>query len=550
MALDAWWVATYRHGFPLDVDEAGYMSIALDNYFALDAGGIHGWWHSIELQAPQAPLVPAVTSLILVFSQGIMQGFATLALFLVVLMLATYGIAERLAGPRLGALTAIVVGTLPGVFYNLREFIFALPVAALLACAVYALMRSESMQRSRWALACGVAIGLMLLSRTMSVAFVPGIGAAALLTIALRPREDWAIGILNLGVAAISAFAVAATWYWRNLDPVVEYLTEFGYGSHASEFGEHHSILSWDWWHAVATRITAFDLLVPMAALILVGLIALGVEVARRIATSDDRRTVVLGLLHSEVLAVGLVFAAGYFALSSSENVGSGFTLPITVLLAPISVVALRVHPRAVLPALALVALVTAVNVISTSTISGSLTRQRTVDVPGFGALPWVNGVPKAVAAIREQVPGPEWRFDDTDRAYNEVNYDLDRYIVDDLGTLPTVPVTIYGTRSRVLNTNSLTLETLQRYRGRVIPLAQVQPTPENAASEYVAQLEDPANGPPGVLVTTSPTTGDFEPIIEQRPMEEAARQAGFRLVRTFTVPFSTRVLVWQKQEP
>ncbi len=549
VALDAWWLATYRHGYPFDVDEAGYMSISLDNYIGLDTGGLSGWWHSIQVQAPQAPLVPAVTSLILVFSQGVMQGFGTLALCLIVLALASYGIAERLAGPRLGALAAVVVATLPGVFANLREFIFALPVAAFLACSVYALLRSEGMQRSRWALACGVAIGLMLLSRTMSAAFVPGIGAAALLATLMRPRQEWAIGFLNLGIAAASAFAVAATWYWRNLDSVIEYLTEFGYGSHASEFGEHHSILSWDWWHAVAERITAIDLLVPMATLTFVGLVVLAIEAVRRVGASDDRRAAILTLLRSEVLTVGLVFAAGYLALSSSENTGSGFTLPITVLLPPIAVVALRLHRSAFLPALALIALVTAVNVVSTSTISGTLTRQRTVEVPGFGALPWVDGVPKAVAAIREQVPGPEWKFDEADRAYNGVNYELDRYIVDDLGDFPTVPVTIYASRNRVINTNTLTLETLQRYRGRVIPLAQVEPDPADSPSAYRAQLEDPVNGPPGIIVSSRPAKGDFEPTIDQSAIEKAARQVGFRLMRTFNLPFSTRVFVWKKPE-
>ena len=550
VGLDAWWIATYRHGFPFDVDEAGYLSIALDNYFALHGGGLHAWWDSIQAQAPQAPLVPALTSIILYFNAGLMQGFATLAGFLIVLAFATYGIAERVAGPRLGALAAIVVATLPGVFDNLREFIFSLPVAALLACAVYALLRSDGMQRSRWAFACGVAIGLMLLSRTMSVAFVPGVGAAAVLAILLRPRRDWAIGFLNLGIAAIAAFAVAATWYWRNIDPVMEYLTDFGYGTKAGEFGEHHSVISWEWWHAVATRITAFDLLVPIAVICFASLVVLAVEAVRRVATSGDRRATVEGLLRRDITSVCVVFACGYLVLSTSENVGSGFTLPIAVLLPPIAVVALRLHQRVVIPALSVVALVTALNVVSSSTISESLSKQRTVHVPGFGFLPWVNGIPKAVAAVREQVPGPEWKFDDSDREYVRVNYEIDRYIVDELGDIPTVPFTAYGTRSRVLNTNSLTLETLQRYTGRVIPLAQVQPVPGNDPAEYAEQLEDPVNGPPGVLVTTAPTAGDFEPRIEQGAIEKGAKLAGFRLVHTIHAPFGVRALIWEREAP
>ena len=280
----------------------------------------------------------------------------------------------------------------------------------------------------------------MLLSRTMAVAFVPGVVAAAVLAILPPAPRRLGDGFLNLGLAAVAAFAVAATWYWRNLDPVMEYLTDFGYGTKAGEYGEHHSVLSWEWWHAVATRITAFDLLVPIAVICFASLIVLAVEVVRRVAASDDRRATVEGLLRRDITSVCIVFAVGYLGLSSSENVGSGFTLPLAVLLPPIAVVALRLHQRVIVPALGVVALVTAVNVVSSSTISESLSKQRTVHVPGFGYLPWVNGIPKAVAAVREQVPGPEWKFDDTDREFVTVNYEIDRYIVDQLGASPDRP--------------------------------------------------------------------------------------------------------------
>src|SRR4029078_2312054 len=104
--IDAWWIAPYRHGLPRDIDEAGYMWIATNDHMSLELGGLHAWWDTVQMQAPQAPLTTALPSLILVFSQGTLQGFATLAGFLVVLAMASYGIAERLAGPRLGALAA------------------------------------------------------------------------------------------------------------------------------------------------------------------------------------------------------------------------------------------------------------------------------------------------------------------------------------------------------------------------------------------------------------------------------------------------------------
>ena len=92
---------------------------------------------------------------------------------MVLLTFATYGIGERLAGPRLGALAALVVATSHGTFIFAREYIFALPTAALLACAMYALLRSERLEIRRWAIACGAALGLMVLARTMACGLRP-----------------------------------------------------------------------------------------------------------------------------------------------------------------------------------------------------------------------------------------------------------------------------------------------------------------------------------------------------------------------------------------
>ena len=38
-ALNIWWVWTYRDGYPMDVDEAGYTTFGLINYLGLDTAG-------------------------------------------------------------------------------------------------------------------------------------------------------------------------------------------------------------------------------------------------------------------------------------------------------------------------------------------------------------------------------------------------------------------------------------------------------------------------------------------------------------------------------
>ncbi|MCW2987507.1 MAG: hypothetical protein JWM24_445, partial [Solirubrobacterales bacterium] len=64
VAFDAWWIATYRHGYPLNIDEAAYTTIGLSDYLGLRGGGLHGWWEAFQNQTPNAPLVPALASLL------------------------------------------------------------------------------------------------------------------------------------------------------------------------------------------------------------------------------------------------------------------------------------------------------------------------------------------------------------------------------------------------------------------------------------------------------------------------------------------------------
>ncbi len=544
VALDAWWIATYRHGYPLDIDEAGYTAGALSDYFSLEAHGFHGWWDTIQATPAQAPLVPALASLVMVVNQGILQGFVVLAGFLVVLTMAVYGIADRLAGPRLGALAAIVAATSQGVFMFAHQFVFALPAAALLSCAVYSLLRSEGMQRTCWALACGAAIGLMLLARTMTVVFVPGLAAAALVALALRPRRQWLPGALNTAAASVAAFAVAATWYWRNLGSVVDYLTNYGYGEESGNFGTAHSVASWAWWHAVASRIADSDLLVPLGAVVLAGLVAVALAAVSRIWDASDRRGEALLVLRSDAASVAIVFAAGYLALSTSRNGGVGFTLPITVLLVPLAVIALRLHRRAAVPVISLLAVIALANGLANSNVSEGLSRQRTTEVPGLGSIHWIDGVTTGLEDIRTQSPGPETRFAERDRLWPKANDALTRYIVERLGG----PFTALGSRNRIINTNSVNLALLEDYHEIRIPQMQLFPREGNDAAEYRAALNDPTVGLPGAVVTIRPNTGDYEPRVNEAAVEAAARSSGFHLVHTIPLPNGTQARIWARR--
>jgi 4-amino-4-deoxy-L-arabinose transferase-like glycosyltransferase len=552
VAMDVWWVATYRHDQPLTIDEAGYIAFALMDHFALQGGGLHALWDTVNSQAPYAPLVPAVTSLAYVFKAGVLEAFGVLIGFLVLLTFASYGIGERLAGPRLGALAALVVATLPGAFLFVREYVFALPAAALLSCAVYALLRSDGLRLRRWAIACGAALGLMLLARTMTIAFVPALFVAGIVGILVRgkyaanPAGQLRRRFLNLGLVAVAGFAVAAPWYIRNLQTVFDYLTSFGYGAQSAYYGPNHSLLSWARWHDVANRMTLTDLLVPLAVLILLALLVVAATAIRRIIRAEDRRGAAIELLGSDAFSVAIVVACSYVALTSSRNGGEGFTIPIAVLLPPLSVIALR-HLRAavVVPSLAILALVVGLNVASNTDLSESLAKRRFVSVPAFGSLPWINGTPQVVRAIREQDPGPSTRFVDRDRGWQEANSRLASYVLHLSEEGAQMPVA-FASRNRALNTSTLLLAGMLDHRTGIW-LAQLIAEPNDTVATYYRELSSPEFGTPGILVTMSENADDIAPLVTQSYAETAARHLGFHRVRTMTLPDGRLLRVWIK---
>lgn len=543
--VNLWWVWRFRDGYPFNIDEAGYTTFGLVDYLGLREGGLHGWWDAIQGQSTFAPLVPALTSLTVYAHPGVLNGFAVLTGFLVVLVLAVYGISERLAGPRLGAFAAAVAATLPGVFGFAREYIFALPTAALMACAVFGLLRSDGLRSRRWAIATGAAIGLMLLTRTMAIAYVPGILLAALVALALRRDGDLPRRLLNLALLAVGAVAVAATWYARNLQSVIDYLTSFGYGSQSNAYGDQHSLLSWGRLRNVAEHMTLEDLFVPLAALLLLGLVATAVALARRLRRSQDRGPALRRLAAGDACSVAIVFAVGYAALTSSQNQGHGFTLPLAILLPPLAVLALRHFPRATVPAVAVTAALCLFTVLSTATIWADVSSERLVSIPGFKEdLPLVNGVPFAVSELRNQDPGPEATFDRRDAGWVEADNELLDRVAELGGPNGELPLVAFASRNRALNTNTVQLASFVSYH-RALPLLQLTAEPDDSVKTYLDRLR--ASGA-SVLVSMGRNTDDFEPLVSPARVAKAARRLGFHKVDAMALPDGRTLFLWQRE--
>jgi hypothetical protein len=382
-----------------------------------------------------------------------------------------------------------------------------------------------------------------MLSRTMAVAFLPGIAVAALLPIVVNYRDELKRRLLNLGLLVVSAVLVAATWYWNNFVPVYDYLTEFGYGSQAKNFGESSSTLSWERFKSVAEKIIQGDLLVPMSLLVLIGLVACGVAVAQRLLGAEDRRAEALRILGSNAMALFIVAGAGFGALMSSQNGGFGFTFPVAMLLPPLALVALRFYRAAIIPVTVAVVAVAAINLLANSNVSDGISKPRLVEVPAFGELPWISGEPAAVGNVRQQAEGPRTRFTSEDAGYVAVDTEMARLLLSEIAPEGVPRLVAFASRNRVVSTNSIGLAGVVNFR-EGIPFTQLLAEPDSVP-HYERQITGPELGRPTVVVTTSTEAGDFEPLVTQAKVETALRNLDFHLVRQVPMPDGRRLRIW-----
>ena len=131
-----------------------------------------------------------------------------------------------------------------------------------------------------------MSLGLMVLARTMTIAFVPGLLLAALLPVLARRSVS---GLVRVGAGIAIAVAVASTWYVYNAANVYDYLWRAGYGPNASLFGPKRSVFSPSDWLSFGKEMNNAYFFVGMTSFVVVGWLlageylgVAGVHLARR----------------------------------------------------------------------------------------------------------------------------------------------------------------------------------------------------------------------------------------------------------------------------
>lgn len=313
------WIERNISPVPPPWDEAANMYMGLNDYDALRQGDVEGFIRRVIRQSRvNAPLYP-LTTVPLYFMLGprVDAAYWVNGVYMFVLLVSVYCLGEKLGGKTAGWLAVFICATYPAVITYSRDYYFEFPLACLTAACYLFLMKSDCFADRRNAVLCGLAGGLMVLTKTMGVVFLAVPVAYAALVLCRRGSPTAARR--NVWLCALTTCGVSLVYYGPNLWDIVHYLVYFSFGGGARYFDKgvssHLSLANWTMYAKdIAIDISAGYVLLFVAALI-----------AYRLAGARDR-----GMASGRTM-MWLWLVAGYVLLSIPFNKGERYALPILV---------------------------------------------------------------------------------------------------------------------------------------------------------------------------------------------------------------------------
>ena len=324
------WIWNHRRLGALDPDESGYIATALRYHRTFSLLHPYEFIRAVG-GTGFAPLVPLLSVPLLWLGPVDPRTVMLMQpILMVVGAVAVAGITLRLATPRAAIAAGCTFVVIPTVVLAAQTYWFGLSAAVSVAVAMWALVASERCTtRVTWWFGAGLAA--MLLSRTMSLGFLPG----ALLAAVIVMRKE-RLAVVRLAQSLVVLVLIAGPWWFVERSTIFGYLTDYGYGHRASLFGEGGPLTRF--WFRVGRVGDAVGLNVALTAVVVIAITAALAAVAnpRRPELTDRWRS---------GLALALAAGLGLVALVSTSNSGVWFELPIVILVIPLAAMVISQAP-------------------------------------------------------------------------------------------------------------------------------------------------------------------------------------------------------------
>jgi 4-amino-4-deoxy-L-arabinose transferase-like glycosyltransferase len=536
---NAWWLHENRAGQPRNIDEWGYFSYSLNDYYASLRGGPAGWVQAVLTPSIQSPLTTAVTSLVFfVTGTNWVGAFGVILAAGAGALVACFVYGRRVGGSAVGLLAAGLLAFAPAFIHLSRIFIFAVPATAMTTLAVWALVRARGGRSLPWSITFGILLGLMPLTRTMTISFVPFLAIAAVLQAVVGP-EDRGRRVRNVVIAGLVCVGTAAIWLAGSWTMVFGYLFDFGYGKQSAAYARTSSPLL-GWVSSLAASTNGVLLLVLAVGVVLLAVVA--VLAIRSVGIREWLPSAVA----SPVFPGALLLLGGAVVLASSQNQGLGFSLPLVPTACVLAASGYRAavgrcSGRGVVITAAALVVVVGLIVTPSFGISTALRDTVAVAVPGVGQITVLGGqdtdpaYATTVGGLRNNRSlGDDWERENAQ-------------IADELLERPGAIQAAFGFRGDFVNVNSVQVA-LMGHLKYGSALAQIDPTKYGpSVAGYTRWLTRKDAKHSCTLLTSAGRVNEFTPLVDTRNLAIAAKRRGFVVTDRVASPDGRTVLIWNR---
>lgn len=558
------WIWLYRRENLFDFDEAGYLAIAA---LTARSHGFVGWIRSACLTA-YAPATLVVAAVIFsLFGIHLVLGFLVPLTAALATLLLIFGMGLRIGGPRTAWAALILLASMPVFVDYSRDFHFAMGSTLATVAALYCLLRSDGMASLAWAMLFGLCVGLMPLTRTMVIAYVPAVLLAAL--ISACGHENSRQRLFRLAYATLLAAVTTALWLIPNWQGVFGYLLDFGYGGHSSSYGTRDaSLLHLGTWLGTL-RYYYEDAQLIHSSILLIGVTVTFIVAVRR-SLARDAMAVAWNVAHSPLLGPAVLFVVGTIALVSTPNHGTAFDLPLLSALVLVSAWGLAQARKYLWRGIIVVLIIaTMIVYIPDIDLRSPLAKLRTIEVPMIGRSVLIDGRGSlqqyeegglAVAQLgpafpsRESwlahelaAPTPEPIDSATTRDWRRIISQTVEFIRQENQVLSPVA---FGFRHILYNSSSVGLAQFSKYDygDKLVWGRLIDPTlPGNPEDVYFSWLADGDAVASCLLLTSAGAIDEVAPIPDSDALISAARRAKFVSFSQWTLPDGREVVAWRR---
>lgn len=179
------------------------------------------------------PLYPILGAcMIAVFGYSTDVIAATGTVFFVLLILGSYALSRTFLSPWQSLFAVFVVSFTPILFAASRYFMTDYATAAIVVWAAFALVKCEGFQRPGWVFFFGILVGIGILTRTITFAYLlfPAVLVAlsGLFRLVRNQPNDFGRGsytglTVNMLMALTVTVGIFGPWYYTNLEPFYDY---------------------------------------------------------------------------------------------------------------------------------------------------------------------------------------------------------------------------------------------------------------------------------------------------------------------------------------